>query len=424
MCKCNQENCNLEVFENADKCILHCEKDDWYEVDDNGNKNWNKSEGNINLFWKKFYEEYNSRQILFGIKNVVFPKFESQGGLAKGSPRKIIFEYLDSYLIFEDCIFEDKISLYKYSHELKFMNCEFRDKFEIVIRKKGITTFIHCNFQYLEFRSVDIEDTIKFEDCIIGEFILRNVDFEFIFSFIKTTINKKIELDHVEFSEEAFFNESTIKDKLDLTKTIFYKQKNFYKLKTEVANRETARIIKDSFEQQNNIIEANKFYALEMKEREKELDPKKDFFEWLVFKFHGLSSNHSQDWTLVLFWIMNINFLYSYLNTVSATLTLVFKILFSLVLILVIGCMIVKIPEDDEKNRWLTTIPITIVCYFFYGYLVEKDWLLSEYSKNLNPFSIMDGNDPINIGTLIYKITIAYLIYQLIISIRQNTRRK
>lgn len=43
------------------------------------------------------------------------------------------------------------------------------------------------------------------------------------------------------------------------------------------------------------------FYALEMKEREKELNPKKDFFEWLVFKFHGLSSNHSQDWTLVLF---------------------------------------------------------------------------------------------------------------------------
>ena len=33
-----------------------------------------------------------------------------------------------------------------------------------------------------------------------------------------------------------------------------------------------------------------------MKEREKELDSKKDFFEWLVFKFHGLSSNHSQDW--------------------------------------------------------------------------------------------------------------------------------
>ena len=166
------------------------------------------------------------------------------------------------------------------------------------------------------------------------------------------------------------------------------------------------------------------FYALEMKEREKELDSKKDFFEWLVFKFHGLSSNHSQDWTLVLFWIININFFYSYLNIETNMWMLAFKILFSLILILLIGCMTVKIPEDNEKKRWLTTIPITIVCYFFYGYLVEKDWLLSEYSKNLNPFSIMPADEPINFGTLLFKIIIAYLIYQLIISIRQNTRRK
>ena len=31
MCKCSQKNCDLEVFENSDKCILHCEKDDWHE---------------------------------------------------------------------------------------------------------------------------------------------------------------------------------------------------------------------------------------------------------------------------------------------------------------------------------------------------------------------------------------------------------
>lgn len=26
---CSIENCDLENFENSDKCILHCEKDDW-----------------------------------------------------------------------------------------------------------------------------------------------------------------------------------------------------------------------------------------------------------------------------------------------------------------------------------------------------------------------------------------------------------
>ncbi len=35
MCKCSQENCDLEVSENNDKCILHCEKNDWKKLDEN-----------------------------------------------------------------------------------------------------------------------------------------------------------------------------------------------------------------------------------------------------------------------------------------------------------------------------------------------------------------------------------------------------
>ena len=34
MCKCSQENCDLEVSENNDKCILHCEKNDWKKLDE------------------------------------------------------------------------------------------------------------------------------------------------------------------------------------------------------------------------------------------------------------------------------------------------------------------------------------------------------------------------------------------------------
>ncbi|MCG3660265.1 hypothetical protein [Aliarcobacter butzleri] len=222
----------------------------------------------------------------------------------------------------------------------------------------------------------------------------------------------------------SLFNSSIKNKKLDLSNTSLPSNMNFLNAELEVENRETARIIKDSFEKQNNIIEANKFYALEMEKREKELDFKKDFFEWLVFKIHGLSSNHSQDWTLALFWIINLTFFYSYLNIQPNDKILVFKILFSCIAISVIACMTIKIPEENKERRWLTTIPTTIVCYGFYGYLVETDWQLSEFSKNLNPFSIMRGDEPITLGTLIFKIIIAYLIYQLIISIRQNTRRK
>lgn len=61
--------------------------------------------------------------------------------------------------------------------------------------------------------------------------------------------------------------------------------------------------------------------------------------------------------------------------------------------------------------------------YITYSYLTH-DANLYYFSNSINPFSIMIGNEKLTFLGLIYKITIAYLIYQLIISIRQNTRRK
>ncbi|RZV18566.1 pentapeptide repeat-containing protein [Aliarcobacter butzleri] len=252
--------------------------------------------------------------------------------------------------------------------------------------------------------------------------------FKDIIDFSNSKFSDDVDLKHTTFEKIVNFRESNFKKELNLEDTIFKSNVNFLELKAKMKNRETARIIKDSFEKQNNIIESNKFYALEMKEREKELEEDiregKNFFEWLVFKIHGLSSNHSQDWTLALFWIINLTFFYSYLNIQPNDKILVFKIIFSCIAISVIACMTIKIPEENKERRWLTTIPVTIVCYVLYGYLVETDWSLAEFSKNLNPFSIMRGDEPITLGTLIFKIIIAYLIYQFIISIRQNTRRK
>lgn len=84
MCKCSQENCDLEVFENSNKCILHCEKDDWYE---DINKNWDKSKRNTNLFWKKIQEDLDKKyeesfyepeviNEIYIYDNLIFPKFQ------------------------------------------------------------------------------------------------------------------------------------------------------------------------------------------------------------------------------------------------------------------------------------------------------------------------------------------------------------
>ena len=46
------------------------------------------------------------------------------------------------------------------------------------------------------------------------------------------------------------------------------------------------------------------------------------------------------------------------------------------------------------------------------------------FTNTVNPFAVMTNNDTLDVIQLLFKIIIAFLIYQFIISIRQNTRRK
>ena len=195
-----------------------------------------------------------------------------------------------------------------------------------------------------------------------------------------------------------------------------------------MANRETARIIKDSFEQQNNIIEANNFYALEMREREKELEEDikkgKNIFEWLVFKVHGLASNHSQDWLLPIFWILNISILIPFFELICIETLKIEMTIFIITYFYLLTYLVVF----SDKYRAITIIISSFLIYMVF-YKLSPSINLNSMSSNLNPFSIMiesNGieNKNLDFITLIFKSTIAYLIYQLIISIRQNTRRK
>ncbi|WP_323591114.1 hypothetical protein [Aliarcobacter butzleri] len=398
--------CNLE-FEDEyfdkkqNKCILHCEKDDYTK---DNKEIFSKF---IKILVKKFKNTQDYKDgYLLELKNIVYP--------------------LHNFSNFEDVDIHFEQS--------KFLN-------DVILRSKDISfiQFFDCKF-FSNFCTSgnlgNFDKELILRNCIFEvnnnaqtSFNLGNTNFQKFVDLRESKFHINVNLDDSSFEDNVFFNQCKFSYELNLEDTIFYEKADFFKINLEkgVSNRETARIIKDSFEQQNNIIEANKFYALEMKEREDELERDiregKNFFEWLVFKIHGLSSNHSQDWTLALFWIINLTFFYSYLNIQPNDKILVFKIIFSFIAIILITCMIIKIPKNLER-RWLTTIPTAIVCYVFYGYLVENDWQLLEFSKNLNPFSIMRGDETITLGTLIFKIIIAYLIYQLIISIRQNTRRK
>ncbi len=419
MCKCSQKNCDLEVFENSDKCILHCEKDDWYKkFDENSqaymiiksfspliNNDWSFSNDKIDFFWNELNNSIEKSTLeessQYNLLNVIFPSFRNNN-----YPKVSRFNILS----FKNCIFLDYIDLssFFYAKNLQIKNCIFHENVDI-------QTIIHQ------------EQFIFQKNSVLKEINFFNIEFKSICFFVENNIDK-LTFYGVRFDDNAIFSDSKIED-LSFRNTFFRKETNFLDIKlSKVRSRETARIIKDSFEQQNNIIEANKFYALEMKEREKELErdlkEDKNIFEWLVFKVHGLSSNHSQDWLLALFWIVIFTMNYSFLNFISQNNenNLVF---FSLISMIVLYAVADSLNDyiDDKLVHFSIMITFTSIYYLLYGF-TSKDFYLKTFSNNLNPFSIMTELSKLDFSTMIYKITIAYLIYQLIVSIRQNTRRK
>jgi hypothetical protein len=426
-CKC--ESCDrkfdeeeYEITQDENKCILHCEKIDWFDIHDD-NVLWNKKY--CNFFWM------NINNLIDKVNK------ERDENLDYEKEIKYDFNYDIFYYEFNEILFPDFDENEKELEKLPFKNlkeldiffnkCKFigNSNFRFLHKSKNIL-FSECEFlQETMFYNLSINEKFIFtKNIVVDEVYFYNCKFNDIVSFSDSIFYSKINLEHCYFKE--FVDFSNLKSSyLNLKTNLFEKKINFLNLDIiNFENRETVRIIKDSFEQQNNIIEANKFYALEMKEREKELkqdrEEGKNFFEWLVFKIHGLSSNHSQDWVLSLFWILSFSFGYSFMSCVNSHLDtkLEYILTDAFIYIFVIYTSILIINYKKMNKFYLTGL-----FYILYVYL-SKDFTLQTFSNNLNPFSIMTEFSQLNFSTMIYKITIAYLIYQLIISIRQNTRRK
>lgn len=425
VCEKEFEDSYFEVEQN--KCILHCEKNDkndWYTFGLNNTKNWNSEK--VKLFWKEIRNIISNSQdrlskfLPISFRDIVFPKFEGNG------LSSTVLDYEDSFFIresekkftqsieFTNCTFIDNIYFtdIQFEKDLVFSKCIFKDKIEFKRQQNIRISFLNCSeIQSLDFSKIVFEQKVEIKDCVIkscnfentrfkdfcdfeesnfSEIKFKNTIFEKLVTFQKTRFKKDVDFYYVTFKTHSIFKNTIFEETVNFENTLFEVDGSFYGVSSkkdkiepiDVSNRETARIIKNSFEQQNNIIEANRFYALEMEKKSKELKISKNPLEWIVFKLHGISSNHSQNWLLPLFWIMIVSFLY---------------ILFS--------------------------TKFNLIDSFLYNLMIKKN-LLNEVADLINPFSIMTCKDPITFGLLIFKIIIAYLIYQFIVSIRQNTRRK
>ena len=458
-CKC--ESCHREfdeeeyqITQDKNKCILHCEKDENFLINIEYVKEFHyvfyHFINNISEERRRFYDENgeNEKDLKkYEIKNFIFPNFKNKTylRLIDEDQNVNIFNNITEKnidVVFENCRFLGDFDLSKeiINFNLIFNNVKINGKLDLsetIFKDFSKVRIKDCEVKNADFYNTKFNNLADFFQTKFNEVNFKRTTFKDISVFTKVTFKDDIDFEYTTFEKLAQFKETIFEKKLNFEDTIIKDKINFLKTKTvnnenlkpeNIANRETARIIKDSFEQQNNIIEANKFYALEMKEREKELERDlkegKNIFEWLVFKVHGLSSNHSQNWLLTLFWIVIFTLNYSFLNCISQNNEnhLIFFSLISMIVLYVIADFLNDY-IDDKFLHFTIMIIFSFIYYLAYGF-TSKDFYLKTFSNNLNPFSIMTELSKLDFSTMLYKIIIAYLIYQLIISIRQNTRRK
>ena len=224
--------CGREVFENG-KCILHCEKDDWYDVKPDGHKIW-KSEKNISLFWREFKKFKDD--VIFDIK---FPEFLQ----SYDKNNKKYVKYLENKFIhykdvngiynlhFHNCLFYGKTYFPSSIKKITISDSIFMNKFKLKISSPKKT---EIRFDGVEF----IEDVRIYSSDEFNKFEIHKTTFHKEFNFVG--YNKKILVKNTIYNETYFSINPNDKSKPDFKfiETTFNKEMHFAIIDLPVNNLE------------------------------------------------------------------------------------------------------------------------------------------------------------------------------------------
>jgi uncharacterized protein YjbI with pentapeptide repeats len=248
--------------------------------------------------------------------------------------------------LFNDCEFKDAIFIRRgefkaspfnntpgYSHELKYFHISggnFVDRFVLN----------NLTIQKLEIKNVEFEGKFELKDNVISEASMQNVNFNKLFDAYKTKF-KRFKLSKCIFNEFSGFEKCEFGDEnkdeeppaefeyatflnftnfrkakfycgLDLEHSNLKEAPNFLgaSINEKQTNRETFRIIKHSFDKVGNHLEANNYFALEMKKYKSELKKqvtsesiRKDIFNWTIGLF---GKNSPPKWEFIIYKINEI----------------------------------------------------------------------------------------------------------------------
>lgn len=332
------KNCDLKVFENINESIFHCQKNNWYRLNEKNKKIWDEKK--VNEFWdnlRKYIENKKRKKYLcpFIFDSFIFPdiNIDSLFNIPINKEKELL----------EDFYFWQKGNKLEFNSYLKFKNCTFYDlSFENVTFDSIVFEEISCNeikltnikVNNLYFKkinnncSIEISDLNENVNCSFSEIgidylNLSNTKFEEL--SINTSTFYCIEFSSVIVNKGLFIS-STIEEiwsnygfNITNKDTFTYLNMNVKK-----ANREYFRLFKNYFFDKKDYINGNIMYQKEMDSHLKETyhlfinkceNGFSNFENLLIAGFGKYSSNFGQSWILPLFWIIFTLFINLYFTS-------------------------------------------------------------------------------------------------------------
>lgn len=345
---------------------------------------------------------------------------------------------------FSNTVFKNKADFkgifenYAIFHETTFLEAHFNATFKALalfssLKNSTILNFSHAKFEKdsaIEFRNFKV-DKFKIEHLqnLSSSFKVTDVIVSNLFELSDTDLGK-VELNNFD---------------LRVCKEVVIKDSSFYgaifnnvkwgKITEDrfKASRDIFRQLKHVLDQQGNIIEANRFYSLEMKEYKKELEAQSlgidNWQDKLVFFLHEKVSNFSQSWFLPLTWFIVLGIGFSLYKIARTSTFEPFQDWDLLMPTLLISSWIIgKLLSDTIeifKNTQLEFYSPSILLIIFYLFSVNNP--LNEFAKIVNPLGIIRDNEVYKGSEFIWflhKILMTFIIYQFIVALRRQTKRK
>lgn len=308
--KCFFQDCTFMNSWKINDCKLHDNENNVLFQNCTFEKSvYSTSESVINVplfYWCTFKDKINFEGTIF--KEVVFIEHK----------RKAL---LDSISI-KNCYFHKKFNLknFKKIKEIQINYSVFESNFTVI---SGIN---FENVDQLNINRTNFQKTVDFSKTQFGSFNIQETTFCDLALLDQCCFNKAIFRDVI-FNSIANFRDSKFTNGLDIEMANFKESPNFLKSQISLAGskRETFRVIKNSFDKIGNSLEANRFYALEMRKYREELKETGKTWEKLVFWINDKVSEFGQNYIRPVIIILILAVIY-YLITIGYENNLIYKI--------------------------------------------------------------------------------------------------